>query len=119
MPNLMNSTAATPGVLVSGYITSSESTRYSVPNDAAGTKITSARLTNTSASAVVVSLSVVKSGGTAGASNRVLSSYSLGVNDGIELSEVVNTFLGPGDFISGIASATNVVTLVMSGVAFT
>lgn len=113
--NLMGASSGLPAVLVSHFLADSETTQYTCPADSS-TKISSARLTNTSGSPVVVSVAVVKSGGTAAPANRVLSDFSLAAGDGIDL-ELKDTFLGAGDFVSASASATGV-ALVVSGVVF-
>jgi hypothetical protein len=115
--SLMDSTLATPKVLVSQQLTTSETTQYTTVA-ANWVKIGSARLSNTSGAAVTVSISLVKTGGTAGSANRVLAAYSLAAGDGIALTELTDAFLGPGDFISAIASAATSVAFVMSGVVF-
>lgn len=115
--NLMDATSGLPKVLVSQQLADSETTQYTCPVNSS-VKITSARLTNTSGASVTVSLSVVKTGGTAGVANRVLSDYPLASDDGIDLPELTGTFLGPGDFISAIASAATSVAFVVSGVVF-
>ncbi len=115
--NLMNATSALPQVLVAQQLASSETTQYTGPANSA-VKVSSARLTNVTGSAVTVSLSLVKTGGTAGNANRVLSAYSLIAGDGIDLPELTGAFLGPGDFISTVASAATSVTFVLSGVVF-
>lgn len=115
--SLMDSTLAVPAVLVAQQLAATETTQYTAAS-AHWVKIASARLTNTSASPVTVSVSVVKTGGSAGSSNRVLSSYALAAGDGISLDELKDTFLGPGDFVSAIASAATAVAFVMSGVVF-
>lgn len=114
--NLMISTSGLPQVLIHGRVSNSETTMYTGPADSS-VKITGARLTNTTGSAVTVSISVVKTGDSAGASNRVLTDYSLAAKDGVDLDEVKD-FLGPGDFISAIASAATSVNLKLSGVVF-
>ncbi|WP_260932128.1 hypothetical protein [Mycolicibacterium llatzerense] len=115
--NLMASTSALPQVLVSQQVASSETTQYTGPASSA-VKIASAVLTNTTGSPVTVSLSLVKSGGTAGSANRVLSAYSLGAGDSTVVSELSGQFLGPGDFISALAGTASAVSFVMSGVVF-
>lgn len=115
--NLFAASSGLPQVLVSHWLAASETTQYTCPANSS-VKIAGARLTNTTGSAVTVSISVVKSGDTAGLSNRVLASYSLAAGDGIGLDELKDLYLGPGDFVSAIASAATAVTLVMSGVVF-
>lgn len=105
--SVIDSTLATPQVLVSQALAVSESAQYTTAA-ANWVKIGSATLTNTGTSSCPVALSVVKSGGTAGASNRVLSPQvapSLAPGDSTIVNELVGVFLGPGDFISGGVSA--------------
>lgn len=116
--NLMAATSALPQVLVSQQLAATETTQYTGPANSA-VKIATAVLTNTSGAAVTVSLSVLKVGQTADGTHRVLTAYSLAAGDSTALKdEVVGTFLGPGDFISAIASAATSVTFVMTGVVF-
>ncbi|OZE39117.1 hypothetical protein CH278_02210 [Rhodococcus sp. 05-2254-5] len=114
--NIMAATSALPSVLVSQQLTAAEVTQYTCPT-ASSTKLAAATLTNTSAATVLVSLSLVKSGGAAGAANRVLT-YSLVAGDSITVSELAGHFLGPGDFVSAIAGTAASITLVLSGVVF-
>jgi hypothetical protein len=115
--SLMDATLAVPQVLVSQQLASSETTQYTAAA-LNWVKIASAVLTNTSGSAVTVSISVVKTGGTAGAANRVLSAYSLAAGDSTSLTELAGVFLGPGDFISALAGTATAVAFVVSGVVF-
>jgi hypothetical protein len=90
--------------------------QYLVPAQSA-VKIASATLCNVSASAVTVSVSLVKAGaGAAGNNtNRVLSSFVLEAKDSLILTELVGAFMGPGDFISAIASTDSAVAFVVTG----
>ena len=67
--SIMDATLATPAVLVSTQLAASETNQYQVAASKWLEKVT-ATLTNTSASPVTVSVSLVKASGTAGASNR-------------------------------------------------
>jgi hypothetical protein len=82
-------------------------------------KVQTASLCNVSGSAVTVSVSVVASGGTAGATNRVISGYSLAAGDTIShedgLSVLKELRLGPGDFISVNAGTSSAVDCVLTG----
>jgi hypothetical protein len=115
--NLMAATSSLPQVLVSQQLAAAETAQYTCPANSA-VKVASAVLTNNTGSAVTVSVSVLKSGQTADGTHRVLSGYSLAAGDSTVLSELAGVFLGPGDFVSAIASAATSVTLVMSGVVF-
>jgi hypothetical protein len=121
--NLMAATTAAPSVLVSQQLASSETTQYTSPTGStnSGTKIASAVIANTNAvggASVTVSISIVKVSGTAGAANRVLPAFTLVAGDDYVLGELAGQFLGPGDFISALASTASVVSLVVSGIAF-
>ena len=115
--NLFGASSGLPQVLVSHWLAASETTQYACPANSS-VKIAAARLTNTTGSPVTVSVSAVKSGDTAGGSNRVLASYSLAAGDGIALDELKDLWLGAGDLISAIASSATAVAFVMSGVVF-
>lgn len=115
--NLMGAASALPQVLVSQQIATAETTQYTCPASSS-VKILGATITNGYAGAVTVSLSLVKSGGVAGAGNRVLASYSIASGDSVILSELVGHMLGPGDFVSGIAGTASAVVLTVSGVVF-
>lgn len=112
--NLLSATSNLPSVLVSQQLANTETTQYTAAAGSA-VKIATAVLCNTSASLVTVSVSLVKTGGTAGAANRIMSSYALAAGDSVELTELVGSFLGPGDFISSVASAATAVSLVVTG----
>jgi hypothetical protein len=103
-----------PQVLVAQHLANSETTVYTV---VASTSVilAGATLTNTSASAVTVSVSVVKTGGSAASSNRVLSGLSIAAGDSVLLHELSLHVLGPGDKISAIASTASTVAFVLSG----
>jgi hypothetical protein len=70
-------------------------------------------LCNTTGSAVTVSLSVVPSGGTGGAANRIVGGLSLAANETriFDLALVMVT----GDFITGVAGTTTAVTCHIHG----
>lgn len=116
-PNLTAITTVTPKVLASSQLASGESTVYTVGASKAA-KIAKFVLTNTSASAVTVSASVVPSGGTVDGTHRVVSAYPLTAGDTIVVSEVDGVWLGQGDFLSVNASAGTAVDILVSGLEF-
>jgi len=115
--NIIGGTSALPQVLVSKAIESSETTQYTGPANQA-VRILGATLCNTSGSSVNVSVSLVKSGGSAGTANRLLKTYPLAAGDTTIISELVGQAVGPGDFISTLAATASVVALVISGIVF-
>jgi hypothetical protein len=80
------------------------------------TKIATACVTNTTTSAVMVSVSVVAAGGAAGVTNRIIPGYGLNALDVLPLNDYLEgALLGPGDFISVNVSAANAVNFVATG----
>ncbi len=117
--NLLTATSNLPQVLVSKLMESGETTQYQCPSGTAAqmsaVKIATATLCNTSAAAVTVSVSVLKSGIVDAAKGRILSNYSLAAGDSIRLVELNGALLGPGDVISATTSVLNTVAFVLTG----
>ncbi|ROZ49402.1 hypothetical protein EEB13_05630 [Rhodococcus sp. WS3] len=114
--NLMAASSGLPSVLVSQQLTAAEVTQYTCPA-ASSAKLAAATVVNTTGAAVTVSISLVKSGATAGVANRV-ATFVLAAGDSSVVTELAGHFLGPGDFVSAIASTASAITLVLSGVVF-
>lgn len=114
MANIKTATAITPYTL-QAQLPTVEATFYAAPTGKA-LKVSTARLTNTTGSTVSgVSVSVVKTGGTAGAANRVLNNVSLTANASLDIPIGV---LNEGDFISAVAGTGSAVTLAITGFEF-
>lgn len=71
---------------------------------------------NTTGTPLTFSLSLVPSGGTAGAANRLAGQLPVGANNSVVLD--LFQVLSVGDFLSGLVSAAGVV-LTISGVELT
>ena len=71
--------------------------------------------TNTSASVVTLSVNIVTSGGSTGASNLIVDSRAIAVNETYTFPELVGQSLEAGGFISTIASAATSLTIRASG----
>lgn len=71
--------------------------------------------TNTSASVVTLSVNLVTSGGSAGASNLIVDARSIAVDETYTFPELVGQSLEAGGFISTIASAATSLTIRASG----
>lgn len=71
--------------------------------------------TNTSAANVTISVNLVTSGGTAGASNLVVNQRSIAPNETYTFPELVGQALDNGGFISTAASAAGSLTIRASG----
>lgn len=116
-PNLSAITTVTPGVLASAQLASGATTIYTVPGSKAA-KIAKLVLTNTSGSAVSVSVSLVPSGGSVDTTHRVVSGYNLAAGDSTAVSELEGVWMGDGDFISVTAATASAVDVMLSGLVF-
>jgi hypothetical protein len=113
--NLLAAATMTPQTLQSGYLGVSDAAVYTCPA-ASTVKIATATLCNVTGSAVTVSVGVVASGGTAGASHHVVHALSLGANDTLSLTPYLcGTMLTASDFVSGFAGTATAVVLVLTG----
>jgi hypothetical protein len=85
---------------------------------AAGTsvKLSKIRVTNADGSARNVTLTIVKSGGTSGATNKIMSAESVAAGARVDLGS--GDWLGEGDFISAFAPSSTNVDVVISGIEF-
>jgi hypothetical protein len=106
------------GVLVKTLIPSkqaenAQTTQYTAVN--CKTIIDKFTATNTSASNVTLSVNLVTSGGSAGASNLVTDSRSIAPDETYTFPEIVGQVLESGAFISTIASAATSLTIRASG----
>ncbi len=111
--NLIRATSNLPQVLVAAQLAATETSIYQCPANSS-VVLATATLCNTSGSTRTVSLSVCKAGGTAGSANRV-AIITLDPNESCIVDELAGLLLGPGDFISGLASAATSVAIVISG----
>lgn len=71
--------------------------------------------TNTTSSNVVFSVNLVASGGSASASNRVLSLRTIAPGETYSCVELVGQVLSPGGFISTLANTATALTISASG----
>ena len=91
----------------------SQTTQYTAP---AGTRTILDKFTayNGHTSSVVLSINIVASGGSAGASNLIVS-RSLASGETHTFPEVVGHALNVGDFVSTLAGTASVVVIRISG----
>jgi hypothetical protein len=117
-PNLLSGlTTVTPKILASAQMASGETAAYTVPANKAA-KVATCTITNVSASVVVISVSVVASGGTADGTHRVISAYSLVAGDSLLVADFDGMWLGAGDFISVNAAAATAIDVIVTGLEF-
>jgi len=92
---------------------SAQTTQYTASNCRA--IIDKMTATNTSASNVTISVNLVASGGTAGASNLIVDSRAIAPDETYTFPEIVGHSLESGGFISTVASAATSLTIRASG----
>lgn len=90
-----------------------QTTQYTATN--CKTIIDKFTATNTTAGNVTISVNLVTSGGTAGASNLIVDTRSLAPDETYTFPELVGQALEPSGFISTIASAATSLTIRASG----
>ena len=71
--------------------------------------------TNTAVGNVTISVNLIASGGTAGASNLIVDTRAIAPNETYTFPELVGQVLDPGGIISTIASAATSLTIRASG----
>jgi 3-deoxy-D-manno-octulosonic acid (KDO) 8-phosphate synthase len=90
-----------------------QTTQYTAAN--CKTIIDKFTATNTSAGNVTISVNLVQSGGSPGASNLIVDTRSIAPDETYTFPELVGQTLDPGAFISTIAGAATSLTIRASG----
>jgi hypothetical protein len=90
-----------------------QTTQYTATN--CKTIIDKFTVTNTTAGNVAISVNLVTSGGSAGASNLILDTRSIAPDECYTCPELVGQALEPSGFISTIASAATSLTIRANG----
>lgn len=116
-PNLLSIASVTPKVLASAQLAAGDNAVYTVPASKAA-KLATVVLCNTSASPVVVSVSLIPSGGTVDGTHRVISGYPLAAGDSITVNELAGAWMGQGDSISVNAGSAAAVDVTVTGLEF-
>lgn len=110
--------AVTPKRLVPGsQIAASATTYYTATNVKA--RIDAIALTNTTEGAITATVHLVPSGGTADATNCILSAYSIAAGATYVVPGAIGQWLEEGGTVQALASAATSITLVASGVEWT
>jgi IMP cyclohydrolase len=100
-------------IIPSKQAENSQTTQYIAQN--CRTIIDKFTITNTSAGNVTISVNLVTSGGSAGASNLIMDTRAIAPDETYTCPELVGQTLEPGSFISTIASAATSLTIRASG----
>lgn len=110
--------AISPKRLIAGSQIAATATTYYT---ATGVKarIDSCALTNTTAGAVTATVHLVPSGGSADATNCILSAKSLNAGETYIVPGAIGQWLEAGGTIQALASAATSIAIVASGVEYT
>jgi hypothetical protein len=106
-------TVTTKVLIPAKQVESTLATQYTATNCRA--IIDKATATNTSAANVTLSVNLVTSGGSSGASNLIVNARSIAPGETYTLPELVGQVLDSSGFISTLASAATSITLRVSG----
>jgi hypothetical protein len=96
------------------YASDSDNTEYTSPASTR-TIIDKFTATNTDSGSQTITVNLVPSGGSVGASNIVTSALSIAAGASVDLPEMKNHVLEAGDFISAKASVASKVVIRASG----
>ena len=102
-------------LLEAKYAENAQTTQYTCPNTT-GTRVVIDKFTasNATASGATLAVNVVSSGGSAAASNVVLSK-TVGAGEMYTCPELVGQILNAGDFISTLAGTASAIVIRISG----
>lgn len=106
-------TVTAKALIEAKYASTSAATEYTATG--VRTIIDKFTATNTDAAAVTLTVYIVPSGQTAGATYTVISAKSIAAGATADLSELQNQILNSGDFISVFASTASKLVIRMSG----
>jgi len=98
---------------ISALLGTGVSTLYTVPATAQSSKPQKVTVVNTSGSTRTVDIYMIKNGDTAAAKNQMVVARQVPANSSIDIPELVNQTLMPGDFIQ--AKADNAGALNITG----
>lgn len=94
------------------FVEGAEATQFTATSV---TIIDAVTLVNTGTAAALVSLGIVPDGGTAASSNRLVFSHAIRANESFLCPEIVGQVMNANEFLSGISSVSDSVTLMVSG----
>jgi hypothetical protein len=101
-------------LIASKHAAGSATTEYTA---AAATRVIIDKFTatNITGGAITLTIYLVPSGGSAGASNTIISALSIAAGATTDLTQLQNQILNSGDFVSVFASAATSIVIRMSG----
>jgi hypothetical protein len=110
--NLVTVTTINRVHLYQGQPGTSNATLYTVPAST-DVKVVSIVISNTTATAATITLSVVPTGGSAGATNRIMTAVSVPASGTTVLDSSI--YMNTGDFIAGLQGTASALTVTISG----
>jgi hypothetical protein len=115
-PSYLALTTMLGQILYSGQLSTTTATAvYTVPSGKT-VKVAQGSICNTSTAAVLVSVSLLKSGDTADGTHAVISGYSLAAGDTLALKDYLGSaMLAEAEAISVTAGTANAVDVVITG----
>lgn len=101
-------------LIPSKEVDASETTQYT--STGVTTTIWNCTVTNKTGSAATITIRIVPSGGSAGATNTIISARSIAAGECYPCPELVGKVLGDGQFISTLAGTANALVINAGGV---
>lgn len=98
-------------------IANSATTYYTATNKQA--RVDALSLCNTTGGAITVTVYIVPSGGSADATNTVLSSYSIAAGESYVVSAAIGQWIEDGGTLRAVASSATSVTILLSVMEYT
>ena len=105
-------------MVTGSQLTAAAATYYTVGTSARA-QIQAMTLTNTTGGAVTATVYLVPSGGTAAASNTILSAKSIAAGESYKCIEAIGQWLEAGGTIQALAGSATSISLVASGIEVT
>lgn len=106
-------TTSFENLLASKYLENTQTAQYT--SSSVKTIIDHCTVINTSASNEQLNVNIVVNGGSASSSNLVINDLTIEPNKTYQCPELVGLTLSSGDFISTLASASNALSINISG----
>lgn len=110
--NIATLTTLNRAQLYQGQPATTATTLYTVPAST-DVRVTEILLCNTTGTDATFTLSVVPNGGTAAATNRILSALLVAANETVVVE--LATYMTAGGFLSGLQGTTSAITVTISG----
>lgn len=105
-------------IVTAQYAPNSQTTLYTSPASTT-TRIDKLTVTNVTGSVATISINMIPSGGTVGASNLSTQAQAIGAGSTWNSPNEYGHYLNPGDALSVLASAPSALTILVAGTQVT